>query len=94
MVGRGRGVGGFGVLVAGGGGVSVLVGVGAAFDFHAGVVKQAPAWMQKAGLEWLFRFIHEAGRLWKRYLHHNPRFVILSLLEQIRYWSGKKEKGE
>jgi len=53
----------------------VLVGVGAAFDFHAGLVPQAPAWMQKRGLEWLFRLIQEPGRLWKRYAKHNPRFV-------------------
>ncbi len=73
---------------------AVMIGVGAAFDFHAGTLKQAPLWMQKAGLEWFFRFTHEPARLWKRYLYHNPRFVILSLLEQIRYWFGKKEKGE
>lgn len=73
---------------------AVMIGVGAAFDFHAGTLKQAPGWMQKAGLEWFFRFAHEPARLWKRYLYHNPRFVILSLLEQIRFWFGKKEKGE
>jgi N-acetylglucosaminyldiphosphoundecaprenol N-acetyl-beta-D-mannosaminyltransferase len=53
----------------------VLVGVGAAFDFHAGLVPQAPAWMQSAGLEWLFRLMQEPGRLWRRYLTYNPRFV-------------------
>lgn len=69
---------------------AVMIGVGAAFDFHAGTLKQAPIWMQKAGLEWFFRFIHEPARLWKRYLYHNPRFVILSVLEQIRFWVVKK----
>jgi N-acetylglucosaminyldiphosphoundecaprenol N-acetyl-beta-D-mannosaminyltransferase len=54
----------------------VLVGVGAAFDFHAGLVPQAPAWMQSAGLEWLFRLSKEPRRLWKRYLTYNPRFVL------------------
>jgi N-acetylglucosaminyldiphosphoundecaprenol N-acetyl-beta-D-mannosaminyltransferase len=54
----------------------VLVGVGAAFDFHAGLVPQAPAWMQSAGLEWLFRLSKEPRRLWKRYLTYNPRFVF------------------
>lgn len=54
----------------------VLVGVGAAFDFHAGLVPQAPAWMQARGLEWLFRLKQEPRRLWKRYLRHNPAFVI------------------
>jgi N-acetylglucosaminyldiphosphoundecaprenol N-acetyl-beta-D-mannosaminyltransferase len=54
----------------------VLVGVGAAFDFHAGLVPQAPSWMQSAGLEWLFRLSKEPRRLWKRYLTYNPRFVL------------------
>lgn len=58
---------------------AVMLGVGAAFDFHAGVKPQAPGWMQSAGLEWLFRFIREPGRLWKRYLFHNPRFVLLAV---------------
>jgi N-acetylglucosaminyldiphosphoundecaprenol N-acetyl-beta-D-mannosaminyltransferase len=55
---------------------SVLVGVGAAFDFHAGLVPQAPGWMQRLGLEWLFRLAHEPRRLWRRYLRYNPRFMI------------------
>jgi N-acetylglucosaminyldiphosphoundecaprenol N-acetyl-beta-D-mannosaminyltransferase len=54
----------------------VLVGVGAAFDFHAGLVPQAPSWMQSAGLEWLYRLLQEPRRLWKRYLTYNPRFVF------------------
>ena len=54
----------------------VLVGVGAAFDFHAGLVAQAPAWVQRAGLEWAYRLVHEPRRLWRRYAHYNPRFVI------------------
>ncbi|HKG40086.1 MAG TPA: WecB/TagA/CpsF family glycosyltransferase [Conexibacter sp.] len=53
----------------------VLVGVGAAFDFHAGLVPQAPAWMQRRGLEWLFRLLQEPRRLFRRYARHNPRFV-------------------
>jgi N-acetylglucosaminyldiphosphoundecaprenol N-acetyl-beta-D-mannosaminyltransferase len=53
----------------------VLVGVGAAFDFHAGLVPQAPSWMQGAGLEWAFRLAQEPRRLWRRYLRYNPRFV-------------------
>jgi N-acetylglucosaminyldiphosphoundecaprenol N-acetyl-beta-D-mannosaminyltransferase len=53
----------------------VLVGVGAAFDFHAGLVPQAPDWMQHMGLEWLFRLAHEPRRLWRRYLRYNPRFI-------------------
>jgi N-acetylglucosaminyldiphosphoundecaprenol N-acetyl-beta-D-mannosaminyltransferase len=53
----------------------LLIGVGAAFDFHAGLVPQAPAWMQRAGLEWAFRLAREPRRLWRRYLRYNPRFV-------------------
>jgi N-acetylglucosaminyldiphosphoundecaprenol N-acetyl-beta-D-mannosaminyltransferase len=53
----------------------VLIGVGAAFDFHAGLVPQAPNWMQEAGLEWAYRLAHEPRRLWKRYLRYNPRFL-------------------
>ncbi len=53
----------------------VLVGVGAAFDFHAGLVPQAPGWMQTIGLEWAYRLTHEPKRLWRRYVRYNPRFV-------------------
>ena len=53
----------------------VLIGVGAAFDFHAGLVPQAPGWMQRVGLEWAFRLAQEPRRLWRRYLRYNPRFV-------------------
>jgi N-acetylglucosaminyldiphosphoundecaprenol N-acetyl-beta-D-mannosaminyltransferase len=53
----------------------VMLGVGAAFDFIAGSKKHAPRWMQKMGLEWLFRLVSEPRRLWKRYLKQNPRFV-------------------
>lgn len=55
---------------------AVLLGVGAAFDFHSGRVKQAPSWMQNNGLEWLFRWYQEPGRLWQRYLYNNPRFIV------------------
>jgi N-acetylglucosaminyldiphosphoundecaprenol N-acetyl-beta-D-mannosaminyltransferase len=53
----------------------VLIGVGAAFDFHAGLVRQAPPWIQDAGLEWAFRLAHEPRRLWRRYSRYNPRFL-------------------
>lgn len=56
---------------------SVLIGVGAAFDFHAGLKKQAPYWMQRNGLEWLFRLVSEPRRLWRRYLINNPLFIVL-----------------
>jgi N-acetylglucosaminyldiphosphoundecaprenol N-acetyl-beta-D-mannosaminyltransferase len=54
---------------------SMLIGVGAAFDFHAGLVPQAPTWIQEAGLEWAYRLAHEPRRLWRRYMRYNPRFV-------------------
>lgn len=59
----------------------VLVGVGAAFDFHSGRVPQAPRWMQRGGLEWLHRLATEPRRLWRRYLVHNPLFVIRTLAQ-------------
>jgi N-acetylglucosaminyldiphosphoundecaprenol N-acetyl-beta-D-mannosaminyltransferase len=60
----------------------VLVGVGAAFDFHAGLVPQAPAFLQNVGLEWAYRLVQEPRRLWRRYLRYNPRFV-LALVRQL-----------
>ena len=56
---------------------AVQVCVGAAFDFHAGTKKTAPGWMQRRGLEWLFRLTQEPGRLWKRYLVTNTLFSLL-----------------
>jgi len=53
-----------------------LIGVGAAFDFHSGTQAQAPRWMQRSGLEWLFRLVHEPRRLWRRYLVDNPWFLF------------------
>lgn len=58
---------------------AVMLGVGAAFDIHGGQKPQAPVWMQRAGLEWLFRLLNEPRRLWRRYLYHNPRFIILAI---------------
>jgi len=53
-----------------------LLGVGAGFDIHAGLLAQAPAWVQRSGLEWLYRLGREPRRLWRRYLRNNPRFVV------------------
>lgn len=55
---------------------AVMIGVGAAFDYHAGTISRAPAWMQNAGLEWLHRLASEPGRLWKRYLVTNTLFIL------------------
>lgn len=62
----------------------VMIGVGAAFDFHAGRVRQAPGWMQRNGLEWLFRLAAEPRRLWQRYLLVTPRFLPLWGLQLLR----------
>jgi N-acetylglucosaminyldiphosphoundecaprenol N-acetyl-beta-D-mannosaminyltransferase len=64
----------------------VLIGVGAAFDFHAGLIPQAPAALQRLGLEWLFRLAHEPRRLWRRYLRYNPRFVAAF----VRQWRAAR----
>ena len=71
---------------------AVMLGVGAAFDFHAGKVPQAPAWMQRMGLEWLFRLAMEPRRLWRRYAKHNPRFVVLALMQLLglRRFEGER----
>ena len=61
----------------------VLVGVGAAFDFHAGKLRQAPGWMQRSGLEWLFRLLAEPRRLWRRYLLVTPLFLPLWGLQRL-----------
>ena len=61
----------------------VMVGVGAAFDFHAGLKVQAPRWMQRNGLEWLFRLVTEPRRLWKRYLVNNPSFIALIVMQEL-----------
>jgi N-acetylglucosaminyldiphosphoundecaprenol N-acetyl-beta-D-mannosaminyltransferase len=63
----------------------LLVGVGAAFDFHAGLVSQAPAWMQRNGLEWTYRLSREPRRLWRRYARRNPRFVVGFLRQYLRH---------
>jgi N-acetylglucosaminyldiphosphoundecaprenol N-acetyl-beta-D-mannosaminyltransferase len=56
--------------------VTLMIGVGAAFDFHAGRIRQAPRWMQRSGLEWFFRLCCEPRRLWRRYFKNNPLFLF------------------
>lgn len=60
---------------------SVMIGVGAAFDFYAGNIAECPKFLQRIGLEWLFRLTQEPRRLWKRYLFQNPRFVALAVMQ-------------
>jgi N-acetylglucosaminyldiphosphoundecaprenol N-acetyl-beta-D-mannosaminyltransferase len=64
----------------------VMIGVGAAFNFFSGEVSQAPRWMMRFGLEWLYRFSQEPKRLWKRYLINNPAFVALFGLQLLNHW--------
>jgi N-acetylglucosaminyldiphosphoundecaprenol N-acetyl-beta-D-mannosaminyltransferase len=64
--------------------VPVMVGVGAAFDFHTGRQRQAPAWMRENGLEWFFRLVTEPRRLWRRYIIHGSDFVCNVGLELLR----------
>lgn len=63
---------------------AVMIGVGAAFDYHAGTIKRAPEWMQNAGLEWLHRLCSEPRRLWKRYLMTNTIFIARAMLQLLR----------
>jgi N-acetylglucosaminyldiphosphoundecaprenol N-acetyl-beta-D-mannosaminyltransferase len=62
----------------------ILLGVGAAFNIHAGAVRRAPEWLQSLGLEWLFRVVCEPKRLWRRYLKIVPLFLLLASLELVK----------
>jgi N-acetylglucosaminyldiphosphoundecaprenol N-acetyl-beta-D-mannosaminyltransferase len=68
----------------------LLVGVGAAFDFHAGLVSQAPSWMQRSGLEWSYRLSREPRRLWRRYARYNPLFVAGFLRQYLRHLRDRR----
>jgi N-acetylglucosaminyldiphosphoundecaprenol N-acetyl-beta-D-mannosaminyltransferase len=72
---------------------SLLVGVGAAFDFHAGLVSQAPPWMQRNGLEWTYRLSREPRRLWRRYARYNPLFVMGFTRQYVRHLRHRRERG-
>ncbi len=67
-----------------------IMGVGGSFDVVSGLVKRAPLWMQKAGLEWFYRVMQEPGRMWKRYLYGNTEFIYIVLREKIRQLFGRK----
>lgn len=69
--------------------VPFVMGVGGAFDIVAGVTKRAPKWMQRCGLEWLFRLYQEPRRLWKRYLTEDPIFLWLVAKELAKKWIGR-----
>ncbi|GIV62056.1 MAG: hypothetical protein KatS3mg044_0922 [Rhodothermaceae bacterium] len=70
-----------------------IITVGAAFDFHIGNVRQAPSWMQQAGLEWFFRLLMEPRRLWRRYLKIVPAFMYYNMKERIFFperWAANR----
>lgn len=73
---------------------AVMLGVGAAFDFHAGRVRQAPRWIQNIGMEWFFRLLMEPRRLWRRYLKHNPRFVVLAIAQLLGWRRFQPQHAE
>lgn len=61
-----------------------VLAVGAAFDYHAGLRREPPAWVQRAGLQWLWRLAGDPRRLWKRYLTTNPAFIARVVLQRLR----------
>lgn len=61
----------------------LMIGVGAAFLFHTGAIRDSPDWVKRAGLQWLHRLLQEPSRLWKRYLLNNPMFILHALLQII-----------
>jgi N-acetylglucosaminyldiphosphoundecaprenol N-acetyl-beta-D-mannosaminyltransferase len=72
---------------------AVMLGVGAAFDFHAGRLKRAPRWIRKLGFEWVFRLMMEPRRLWKRYLKHHPRFMALVTMQLLGLYRNEEVNG-
>ena len=68
-----------------------ILAVGAAFDFHAGLLRQAPRFLQRIGLEWLFRLFQEPRRLWKRYILMNPLYLCCIFLQWLRILVRKPE---
>ena len=71
---------------------AVMIGVGAAFDYHAGTLKRAPLWMQNYGLEWFYRLATEPRRLWKRYLVTNTLFIFKAVLPVLLSQFKKRSK--
>jgi N-acetylglucosaminyldiphosphoundecaprenol N-acetyl-beta-D-mannosaminyltransferase len=72
---------------------AIVIGVGLAFAQLAGMVPRAPAWMQRSGLEWVFRLSQEPGRLWKRYLVGNTIFVAVALAALCAHYAGRRPAG-
>jgi UDP-N-acetyl-D-mannosaminuronic acid transferase (WecB/TagA/CpsF family) len=68
-----------------------VIAVGAAFDYHAGRVDEPPPWVQRRGLQWLYRLVQDPRRLWRRYLLLNPLFSALLVLQLARLWRPRIE---
>jgi N-acetylglucosaminyldiphosphoundecaprenol N-acetyl-beta-D-mannosaminyltransferase len=73
---------------------AVMIGVGAAFDYHAGTVTRAPLWMQRSGLEWFYRLCSEPRRLWKRYFFTNTLFLYHAGAQLLRYWLKRSDRRD
>jgi len=69
----------------------VMLGVGAAFDFHAGIIRRAPTWMRSRGLEWLHRLAQDPRRLWRRYLLTNSRFLYELIQRRLQRFRGHSD---
>ncbi len=73
----------------------LMIGVGAAFLYHTGTIRDSPGWVKRAGMQWLHRLLQDPSRLWKRYLLNNPRFMFCVLLQIFgikRYPLGSARK--
>jgi N-acetylglucosaminyldiphosphoundecaprenol N-acetyl-beta-D-mannosaminyltransferase len=70
--------------------VPLLVGVGAAFDYHTGRIRDCPPWVKRSGLQWFHRLLQDPGRLWRRYLHNNPAFIWKIFFRFVRSKKGRK----
>ncbi len=70
-----------------------VIAVGAAFDYHAGVLREPPPWIQRLGLQWLYRLCQEPGRLWRRYLISNPAYVALIGLQAMGLFRPNPDSG-
>ena len=66
-----------------------VLAVGAAFDYHSGLLDEPPDFLQRFGLQWLYRLLQEPGRLWRRYLVTNSQFVALVFVQWLRLWRPK-----
>lgn len=71
-----------------------IIAVGAAFDYYAGLLREPPEFIQRAGLQWLYRLVQEPGRLWKRYLFTNSQFIALFSMQMSRLWKPNPDRSE